>query len=363
MKRITFVDYLRVTACFVVMLVHACEYFYCIDAESSYIANESNRLWVAIYDGGLGRISVPLFMIMSAFLLVPMRQDQSMTQFYKKRFGRILPPFVLFLILYATLPLLWGGMTVEQSLADLKMVPFNFPSMAGHLWFMYPLISLYLFIPIISPWLERASAKDERIFLGLFAFTTCLPWLHRWVSPDLWGECIWNRFSMFWYCSGFIGYLVLAHYVRVHLHWERQRKLMVGTACAIAGAAFTAWSFWLEGVPGSVIPTPDVEWSWQFCTLNVLVATFGVFLLFSCIERKEAPSFITQTAPITYGMYLMHIFYLQPIAMYIVTGDPTHPLIHVSIAIPLIAVLTFACCWITTKLIAFLPGSKWLVGV
>ena len=220
-ERIAFVDYIRVIACLLVMVVHASEQFYNMGPVSQ-VATEDNRLWVSIYDGFFGRISVPLFMIVSAFLLVPMREGMTMSQFYRRRFLRILPPFTCFLVLYAVLPATWGGFTWEEAVEQLKMVPFNFPLWGGHLWFMYPLISLYLIIPVVSPWLERSSAKDERIFLGIFAFSTLTPWLHRFVSPELWGECFWNHFSALWYFSGYLGYLVLAHYIRVHLKWDRQ---------------------------------------------------------------------------------------------------------------------------------------------
>ncbi len=366
-ERIPFLDYLRVTACFMVMLVHSSENFYGADSSGlagnvSMLANESNRFWVAFYDGGLSRAAVPLFMIMSAFLLVPMGKGMTMTQFYKRRFKRILPPFILFMILYCLLPLAWNGMTWEQSLNDLKMLPFNFPSMGGHLWFMYPLIGLYLIIPVISPWLERATAKEERIFIGLFAFTTTIPWLHRFVSPELWGECFWNQFSAFWYCSGFIGYLVLAHYIRVHLDWSRKRKLIVGWLCFLIGGAFTAWSFWLKGVPGQLIETPSLEWSWEFCTLNVLVATFGIFLLFTCIKDHKVPAVITETSKLSYGMYLMHMFFLSVIAQWMVNGDVTNPRLPVWLVIPVIAILTFVCCLITSKILSYLPKSKYIVG-
>ena len=100
------------------------------------------------------------------------------------------------------------------------------------------------------------------------------------MSPELWGECFWNQFTAFWYCSGYIGYLVMAHYIRVHLKWSRQRRLRLGTLFFLVGATFTAWSFWWKGVPGQPIETPLLEWSWEFCTPNVLCATFGLFLLF-----------------------------------------------------------------------------------
>lgn len=364
--RIPFLDYLRVIACFLVMLVHASENFYGADtsvglaSNMSMLLNEQNRFWVAFWDGGVSRTAVPLFMITSAFLLVPTKL--SMTQFYRRRFLRILPPFITFLLLYTFLPLLWGGMTWEQSMNDLRLLPFNFPSMAGHLWFMYPLISLYLVIPVVSPWLERAAAREERIFIGLFAFSTLIPWLHRFVSAELWGECFWNNFTAFWYVSGYLGYLVLAHYIRVHLHWKRRRRLTVGTLCFLVGAAFTAWSFWWKGAPSQPIETPLLEWSWEFCTPNVLLATFGLFLLFTCIEQRQAPALITAVSKRTYGMYLMHMFFLTPIAGLVIQGNPANPVLPVWLAIPVIALLTYLCCAITTTLVSLLPGSKYIVG-
>lgn len=363
-NRIAFIDYLRIAACFLVMLVHSSESFYCYSADGSIsmLATEANRFWVSFYDGFLGRISVPLFMIVSAFLLVPMREGQTMTQFYRRRFSRILPPFILFLLIYCLLPLAWGGMTWEQSVADLKMLPFNFPSMAGHLWFMYPLISLYLIIPVISPWLARSTAREERIFIGLFAFSTFLPILHKVVGPELWGECFWNHFSMLWYCSGYIGYLVLAHYIRVHLDWSRRKKLTVGSLCFLIGASVAAFSFWYQGVPGLEISTPQLEILWAFCTPDVLLATFGMFLLFTCIRQTEAPRFVSRLSGLTFGMYLMHMLFLAPISAALIAGNVAQPLLPVGLTIPLTAIATFICASCTTLLLSYIPGSRWIVG-
>ena len=365
--RITFVDYIRVIACFMVMLVHASENFYGADSSGlagnmSMLVNEQNRFWVSFWDGGVSRTAVPLFMIVSAFLLVPMKPGMSMTDFYKRRFMRILPPFIVFLLLYTFLPLLWGGMSWNQSLNDLRLLPWNFPSMGGHLWFMYPLLGLYLFIPIISPWLERATAKEERIFIGIFVFTTFIPFFHRFVNAELWGECFWNEFTLFWYFSGYIGYLVLAHYIRVHLQWNRSKRFWVGIASFAVGAVFTAWSFWLKGVPGVLIATPDIEWAWQFCTPNVLLATFGAFLLFTCIEQRQAPALITDLGKLSFGMYLMHMFYLAFFAGLLIGGDRANPLLPVWLCIPVIAVLTFVSSAFTAKVLSLLPGSKYYIG-
>lgn len=366
-NRVVFVDYVRVVAPLLVMLVHASENFYAADSSGlagnvAMLANESNRFWVAFWDGGVSRYCVPLFMMISAYLLVPMQPGQTMTSFYKRRFKHILPPFLFFLVAYSLLPLLWGAMTWEQSVKDLMTIPWNFTSMSGILWFMYPLISLYLIIPVVSPWLERSKPQEELIFIALFTISTFMPFLRRYVCAELWGECFWNRYHMLWYCSGFLGYLVLAHYIRVHLSWSRGRRLWVGLASLLVGGAFTAWAFWWKGVPGQMIDTPDLEWAWEFCLPNVLLSTFGAFLLFTCIRQTQAPKWVTQVSKMSYGMYLMHMLFLAPIAAYIVNGDQADPLIPVWLAIPVIAIATYICCVLASKLISFLPGSKWIIG-
>ena len=95
MKRIVFLDYVRVFACFLVMVVHASENFYGAEGSTdmvgpqSYLANEADRLWVAVYDG-FSRMAVPLFIIVSAFLLAPMKAGLTSWQFYRQRCIRIL---------------------------------------------------------------------------------------------------------------------------------------------------------------------------------------------------------------------------------------------------------------------------------
>lgn len=166
MKRIAFLDYVRVFACFLVMLVHASENYYGAVGSTdmvgpqAFLQNEADRLWVSIYDG-FSRMSVPLFMIVSAYLLAPMKKGQSCWEFYRKRFLRIMPPFIFFMVLYSTLPMLWGQIDGEQSMNDLSRIWLNFPMLAGHFWFMYPLIGLYLFIPVISPCWRRFRRKKN----------------------------------------------------------------------------------------------------------------------------------------------------------------------------------------------------------
>jgi len=361
-KRIVFLDFVRVLACFLVMVVHASENFYPGPASTdmagpvALIASEADRLWVSVYDG-FSRISVPLFMIVSAFLLAPMSKEQTAAQFYKRRFKRILPPFLIFSVLYATLPLLWGQIDIEQSMTDLARIPLNFPSLAGHFWFMFPLISLYLFIPMISPWLDKCSKKEEAFFIVLFLISTCIPFLNRWAG-DVWGQCFWNQYHMLWYFSGYLGYLILAHYIKTKLEWSRTTRLWAGSAMLVIGAVTTILSFYLQAIPGVELATPEIEIGWCFCTLNVVLGTAGTFILFTCIKADRTPKIILELSKLSFGIFLMHIFWLH---LWAIVFMDLIPLPSVA-AIPVMAVCTFLSSAVTTKVISLIPGSKWIIG-
>ena len=183
--RVIFLDYLRGIACFLVMMVHASEAFYGVGDVP--ILSDAHKFWIAIWDG-MSRISVPLFVITSAYLLVPMKEKQSWGEFFKRRFFRILPPMLVFMIVYAVLQVWQEGGDWKGMCVAVCKLPLNFPMNAFHLWFMYPLIGLYLLIPILSPWLRIATAKQERMFLYLWALTTCLPFVNKFYG-DVLGQC------------------------------------------------------------------------------------------------------------------------------------------------------------------------------
>ena len=190
-----------------------------------------------------------------------------------------------------------------------------------------------------------------------------VPAIHLYSVPqplvcEVWGQCFWNEYHMLWYFSGYLGYLVLAHYIRVHLTWDRSRRLVIGSLLMIVGAALTIYSFYIQAIPGEIHTTPAIEIGWAFCTINCVLFTVGTFLLFTCIDRPKAPRLITEISKLSYEMYLMHIFWL---GLWVTMFKNGLELPTVA-AIPCIAVCTFISCLVTAKIISFIPGSKWIIG-
>ncbi len=367
-NRIVFLDWLRAIACFMVILVHCIEPFYLGGPEGTYIASKSNALWVTLVNSLL-RPAVPLFVMASSYLLLPLKTDTG--TFFRKRFVRVLIPFLIWTLLYVfAYPYVCG---IEPNFTgSLKGLAFNFLMSSGHLWFIYMLLGVYLLMPLISPWMDKVSRKEERGFLILWAFTTVIPLLRPFAgavtgSTDLWGECPWNEFGTFYYISGFIGFLILGHYFRKYageLSWTR--TLAIAVPFWFIGYAVTAGGFWHYMPRGLGFPLSasyetavEMETTWNFCTFGVMMQTVAYFLLIRKITVSGwiYDHFVLPVSKLSYGMYLMHMFILTPVFTWINSTGLAMPLVIFTSAL-----ITYAACALTARLLSLLPKSRYLVG-
>ena len=98
-NRIVWLDVIRCVAMIMVIGVHCIDPFY-ISPTMRAIPEYTH--WAAIY-GSLLRPSVPLFVMMTGLLLLPVKK-QPLGQFYKKRIYRVLFPFLIWSVLYSLFP-------------------------------------------------------------------------------------------------------------------------------------------------------------------------------------------------------------------------------------------------------------------
>ena len=160
--------------------------------------------------------------MMSGIFLLQVRERTR--DFFARRFVRVVVPFLAWCVLYASYQFLTGRTDAAGALLGVCRIPVNFGVEIGHLWFVYMLLGLYLFAPVVSPWIETASRRAMEGYLALWAFTLCIPYVHL-VFPELLGECFWNDTPMLYYFSGFLGYMVLAAYLRRYHAAPRARYL------------------------------------------------------------------------------------------------------------------------------------------
>lgn len=324
-ENIAWVDLLRVLACFLVVFSHCCDPF----------VARFNADYDAFLQGcGMGsavRCCVPLFVMMSGVLLFPVQT--SLGAFYNKRIKRLIVPLVFWSLV---LPIAYyfylgwvdtGSASIDKSLfttdvtlKKLYTFIFNFTYDTTPLWYLYMLIGLYFIIPIFSSWMQQASRKEIKTFLWVWVISLFLPYV-RILAPalgymgnygnmGLLGECDWNAYGTFYYVSGFVGYLVLAHYlVKYPLDWSWRKVAVVGIPMWLVGYAVTYGGYLLmnEQFPGNYA---YLEILWLFSGINVFMMTFPIFITVQKIQLKNR-AWLSRMASMTFGIYLCHFIFVQ----------------------------------------------------
>ena len=374
-NRIVWLDVVRLVALLMVIGVHCIDPFYISPTLGSI---PEYRNWAAIY-GSLLRPSVPLFAMMTGLLLLPVR-EQSLGTFYKKRIFRVLFPFLIWSVIYNLFFFFTGllglpkevigdffcyvqgheSQALSDALKDIAMIPFNFSFKENHMWYMYLLIGLYLYMPFFSAWIEKADRKRMRVYLGIWAVSLVLPYLSAYVNRFLFGEATWNQFGLFYYFAGFNGYLLLGHYLKQGNNWSLSRTFFLSLALFAIGYAVT-YSGFSHAATDPASTEPELELFFTFCSPNVLLMTIAVFLLLQKVKISNQ-STINTLANITkcgFGIYIIHYLVVGPV--FILIGKCNLP---IPLQVPVMALLIFLISWGFTWLMYRLLGkrARWIMG-
>lgn len=373
-NRVVWLDVARLFAMFTVVCCH------CADPFNFYPGGNPPPeipLWGALW-GSFLRPCVPLFVMITGALMLPVREETSI--FYKKRITRVFFPFVIWSVIYALFPWFTGllgldpkiildffayggdGIMRQEFSAALEYIgeiPFNFPITAVHMWYIYLLIGLYLYLPIFSAWVEKASEKAKLWFLVAWGIASLLPYFNEFASEYIWGTCSWNAYGMLYYFAGFNGYLLLGHYLRNH-SWSNTQLLFVGVPMFVIGYLVTYYGF----ITMRDLPNPTAEQYelfWTYNSLNVIMMTIPFFMLAKAI-KVTAPKLVALLANLTkcgFGIYMVHFFFTGPAVLLVRALN-----IPIPLQIPCAAIVAFAVSWLFAAGMyrIFGKGAKWFMG-
>ncbi len=374
-KQIVWLDAVRLLAFFFLLCCHAADPFY---ATATYANADAGgpvdpamltwgERWMAFV-----RPCVPLFVMITGALMFPV--CQSMGAFYKKRILRVLWPFLIWSVLYYLFPWITGllgldksivytcfiwaesdSQSFQSSLANILRIPYTFSFIAQHMWYIYMLIGLYLYMPIFSAWVERATKRQMQVVLGLWGLSTFLPYFHQFVSTYAFGTCTWNSFGLFYYFAGFNGYLLLGHYLRYHVNWSWSRTWPVALVLLVAGFLVTYLGY------GYIMSLPDktpemIELFWTYNTINVACMSAAWFLLLKHVSlpaESKAGRMLANLTFCGFGIYMVHYFFVGLCYQIIQTFA-----LPVCLRIPASALLIFAFSWILVSVVKKAMGRR-----
>ena len=282
--------------------------------------------------------------MISGALLLSKKQD--ITSFYKKRFGRILIPTIIWSIIYIFYDSFIDNGCIEFYDIITKILLIPFQTQTGLLWFMYVLIGIYLVAPILSYWLSECNKKDVEIVLGLWGGTLLLPYL---TILNQGCNDIRTTAGPLYHFYGFLGYALLGYYLKKYNTWKNTSWQFI--TMLLVSLAFPVIVFFTGILPLSVLDGSN--------NLAKVMLSASAFIFFRNLSYK--PSQLLDVACLfakySYGIYLSHILFLKPIRIYL-----TQYHINYLIQMPLTALFVGLVSFVFVYLISKLPKSKYIIG-
>ena len=216
-----------------------------------------------------------------------------------------------------------------------------------HFWYIYMIIGLYLFIPIIGKWIRNCTENEILYFLIIWFIVLIInqPFVSK-IKPAI-------DFSYF---SGYLGYLVLGHYLTIKTFGNKKRTNLLAFILIFTGLTITVFGTFLvqqyTKLPGGTLYNP--------LSPGILLYSAGIFLWFRNKDISSRPLlFVRNTiSKYSYGIFLVHIFVLSKLDDFSIRWDFINPIIGIPFTIIL-------CLTISTGVIYFiskLPFGKHISG-
>ncbi|RPJ28699.1 MAG: hypothetical protein EHM33_03675 [Chloroflexi bacterium] len=337
------IDLIRVVAIFLVVVGHVSGQL------TSAWGKIPNEQWmIANVYGSMGRVSVPLFFMVSGYLLMP--RSEGLRSFYAKRMTKVLIPFVVWSLIY----LLWycrSHACTPGLVSDLLL----FEGAYYHLWFLYSLIGIYLILPVFRL-ITRPDTDRQILWYFIVLWLVFQPGLA--IADRFWGFKINLSVPM---ARGFVCFFVFG-YLLGAVTLSRSRIIL----SIVVG---------LLGLLATIIGTYILTFSsgkfdgffYELVSLNVILASGAAFILLRWMSETEpftspeAHALARGLAATTFGVYLTHVIVIEVLSDWI-------PFLHINSfmgnaiwSVPLVSILVFLLSFLIVRLLQKTPLVKYIV--
>ena len=330
-KRIFYLDFIRIMACMMVILQHAP--MPGLGTSSVFLSATS----FLTYPG------IGLFFMVSGALLLPVRQPSE--DFYKRRLTKVTIPAVLWMLFYLILGYALHKYSLSELVKSILLIPLM-PSMVPVFWFIYVLIGLYLFAPVISPWLEKASKKEFKFYFILWGITLFIPILNGYLNIT------YGYYSILCYFGGYLGYFIMGFYLH---HFNKNNSyssilLLIGVPILVY--ALCKYCHMKENFN-----------TYYYLSVFSVSMAIGWFLLLKKVFENmnldgKLRNWTINLSNACFGIYLVHLFFIRNVLWNIDWLTSYGGIFQIVVT----TILTLTFSYLTTFLLSKLPFSKYLIG-
>jgi surface polysaccharide O-acyltransferase-like enzyme len=293
-NRIPYLDNLRVVATAFIILLH------CITPLITNVSIFAGRTWWALnIINSITRAGVPIFFMLSGYLLLNDSRTSNFKSFYKRRFVKILVPFIVWDIIYFLFNSIQSGQTISPALFFTQLID---QGSEYHLWFVYTLAAFYLIMPFLKLIIDKCSDNQMLLFFFILIFpTTMRPFLNTVLGIYI--------YLFDGVMNGYTGYLILGYYLGKN-EISKAGRILLYTG-GIIGVLISV----LGNYACSSKERIDLVFNGGYQINNFLVPA-AVFLFFKQMKTKANGiiNLAGRLSPLTYGIYLIHVLLLKLIS-------------------------------------------------
>lgn len=325
-ERIFYYDLLRAFAIIAVIICHVDHFFGPLTTQTQVIAQ------LTFHD--IGDIGVPIFLMISGALLLN-REYPSLPQFLKKRFVRIIYPFIFWIFL-----ILWQLHYHGYNTTFMWHVFIGEPSIT---WYFWTLIGIYLFIPVLNSFIKEYELKGAEYFLAIWFITMILKTFNAYP--------LWSYFNLDMF-AGFIGYPVLGYYL-ANKKFKLNDKIMciLGSIILIISLAVFVY---LNYTHFGLIRYLNLPNMFMGVGLFILIMYLDKLNAFNKIKDNFIGKAIISLSVCSYGMYFSHVIVVKALSYH----NPGSNLLF-----PAMFVLIVFLSWLLPYVLSKIPYVKTISGV
>jgi surface polysaccharide O-acyltransferase-like enzyme len=354
------VDVIRTVAIVMVIFLHATADLTTVKINTLEILRWSvNDVYQSI-----GRVCVPLFVMLSGALLLQPEKHDTLSSFFKKRWARIGLPWIFWALIYYA----WDFLVEKHTFSSTAIFQGILTGQYYHFWYLYMLLGLYLLTPILRILLARANRSSVKLWLVVwFIGVAIVPFAGVMTNYTIFANALttvaWIGYLLF----GLGGYFVLGIFVT-----KVQIKPRFLSALTILGIVLTAISIFIIESP--IGGNREVFAFTVYFGPWTMLAALALFLFLNTIKLppQECQSslgvkLVRAISQNTLPIFLLHVIVLESFQRgYLSFGAVDLALngntINTIIGVPLITALTlFACLGIIIPL-KKIPYLKKLIG-
>lgn len=299
-RHVVWIDILRLIAIMLVVLCHSTEegiYNFALDSVMTMQPEERIFPFVCFT---VGRIGVPIFLLISGYLLLDHEYNRKATiRFWKKNWLHLIACTMFWFLVYDLFLIFNQGEKLQPG-EVIQDVLFLYKVEMSHVWYMPMIVGLYAFIPFVGNALSKVEDK-KLVLIPIAFFFVCLfvyptfSIAFRIIAPNL--RIMSNQIG-----AGFSGgiygiYLLVGWlikkgtYKKVRWYW-----LLAFTAISVTAAVFIQLLSYSR----------EIRYSIWYDSPFLLIAAASIVELFSRIRIKNNHNTIRWLASYAFGIYLVH---------------------------------------------------------